>query len=216
MKPIKADYASVRENMKPGDVIAFSGKGTFSEVIKWATWSPISHVAVLMQTRVKDYASNSFFNQIIESTSLNDFNGVQMSQLSQRLEAYHGDVWWLPLREPMTAEQHTAFYEFLFKQAKERKRYDMPQAIKSALDLLDKQHGPGYNHESFERFFCSELVAAGLEKAGVVPQLNSSEVTPINLCRWDIFTPKYYQLKVDDKLKKIRGYNTLDPAKWDI
>lgn len=44
--------------------------------------------------------------------------------------------------------------------------------------------GIGYNSENFERFFCSELAAAGLKAAGVIPpQVNASEATPIDVCR---------------------------------
>lgn len=47
-----AKYQSVREKMKPGDVIAFSGKGNFSEIIKWATCSSVSHVGVILQSKL--------------------------------------------------------------------------------------------------------------------------------------------------------------------
>ncbi len=78
-----------------------------------------------------------------------------------------------------------------------------------------KLHGPGYNREGFNRFFCSELVAAGLEMAGVTGPVNASEVPPIDLCRWNIYDPTYYQLK-GDRSKAISRYNTLDPAAWSV
>lgn len=51
-------YAKFREKMKPGDVIAFGGKGRFSELIKWSTKSVVSHVGVILQTVRRDLASN--------------------------------------------------------------------------------------------------------------------------------------------------------------
>lgn len=216
----QAKYADVRRKMKPGDVIAFSGKGHFSEIIKWATWSQVSHVGVVLQTHLVDDVTGRFFNQIIESTSLNGFNGVNISRLSDRIDHYDGDLWWLPLSEPMSKSAGKLFYDFLFNQAKARKEYDMPQAIGSAVDALDQLpfglHGPGYNREDFSKFFCSELVAAGLEKAGVVNTVNASEVTPIDLCRWNIYEDNYYHIKVDEEPKKISRYNTLDPAQWNV
>ena len=161
-----------------------------------------------------------FFNQIIESTSLNGFNGVNVSRFSDRLATYDGEIWWLPIRANLRQEPeaHKAFYDFLFLQARERKPYDMPQAVKSALDALDKlpfgMHGPGYNEEDFSRFFCSELVAAGLEKAGVVGSVNASEVTPIDLCRWNIYEDDYFLLK-GDVSKEISRFNRLNPKDWD-
>jgi hypothetical protein len=95
----------------------------------------------------------------------------------------------------------------------------LPQALKSAVDVFDDLpfdlHGPGYNQEDFSRFFCSELVAAGLEKAGTVGTVNASEVTPIDLCRWNIYEKTYYQLKGEED-KDISRFNTLDPQDWDV
>ncbi|MGD8931607.1 MAG: hypothetical protein PVI52_03485, partial [Chromatiales bacterium] len=75
--------------------------------------------------------------------------------------------------------------------------------------------GPAYNSEDFSKFFCSELVAAGLEMAGAVGAVNASEVTPIDLCRWKIYQGSYYQLK-GSKKKKISRFNTADPANWNV
>ena len=214
-------YSDVRPLMKPGDVIAFGGKGHFSQVIKFATSSGVSHVGVILQTKVVDDSSGRFFNQIIESTSINNFNGVAVSRFSDRLDTYDGEIWWLPLNETLreTKFDAVAFYNFLFNQARLRKGYDMPQAIKSAIDVLDELpfgiHGPGYNREDFSRFFCSELVAAGLEKAGSVGTVNASEVTPIDLCRWNIYGDTYFQIKGEEG-KEISRYNTLDPSDWNV
>ncbi len=214
-------YNEARSRMKPGDVIAFGGKGRFSEIIKFATCADVSHVGVILQTQVVDSNTDSFFNQIIESTSLHGFNGVNVSRFSDRLATYEGDLWWLPLNEDLRRDRfdQAAFYQFLFNQAKERKEYDMPQAIGSVIDALDKLpfglHGPGYNREDFSRFFCSELVAAGLEKAGSVGPVNASEVTPIDLCRWSIYHDTYYQLKGDAK-NTISRFNSLSPENWNV
>lgn len=214
-------YEDARPLMRPGDVIAFGGKGHFSEIIKFATFSDVSHVGVILQTKITSDDTNRFFNQIIESTSLHGFNGVNISRFSDRLNTYDGELWWLPLNEELrkTRFKQKAFYNFLFNQAKERKPYDMSQAIKSALDALDELpfggHGIGYNREDFSKFFCSELVAAALEVSTLVDSVNASEVTPIDLCRWKIYQDTYYQLK-GDKSRKISRFNTANPADWNI
>ncbi|MBN2292583.1 MAG: hypothetical protein JXM70_09170 [Pirellulales bacterium] len=214
-------YDEARGRMRPGDVIAFGGKGHFSNIIKFATCSDVSHVGVILQTKVCDDTTDRFFNQIIESTSLNGFNGVNISRFSDRLNEYEGELWWLPLKKKIRKERFdaVAFYNFLFLQAKQRKAYDTPQAIQSALDVLDElpfgAHGPGYASEDFSKFFCSELVAAGLEAAGTVGTINASEVTPIDLCRWNIFEKTYYQLKGDSG-KEISRFNALDPELWNV
>ena len=213
-------YKEVRELMQPGDVIAFGGKGHLSEIIKFATFSSISHVGVMLQTKIPEDNTGRFFNQIIESTSLNGFNGVNVSRFSDRLNTYEGELWWLPLRKEIreSSFDKTKFFNFLFNQAKERKPYDMPQAIKSAVDALDNLpfglNGPAYNQEDFSKFFCSELVAAGLEIAGAVDSVNASEVTPIDLCRWSIYEDSYFQLKGESS-KRISRFNTASPSDWN-
>lgn len=79
-------------------------------------------------------------------------------------------------------------------------------------------NGPFYNKEDFSRFFCSELVAAGLERAGVTGSVNASEVTPIDLCRWSIYEDDYYLLKPDTDGAKpvITRHNRMDPSGWNV
>ena len=216
----RMEYGEARSLMKPGDVIAFGGKGHFSELVKFATRAEVSHVGVILQTRIVDDDTGRFFNQIIESTSSHNYNGVVVSRLSERLETYEGEIWWLPLDETLRRDRFDSvgFYNFLFNQARARKGYDVPQALKSAVDTLDQLpfglHGPGFNKEDFSRFFCSELVAAGLEAAGSVGTVNASKVTPIDLCRWRIYADVYYQIKGEPD-RTISRYNTLDPALWN-
>lgn len=212
----RISYVDARNQMKPGDVIAFSGKGNFSEIIKWATRASVSHVGVILQSKllIEAQPQQGYFNQIIESTSLNGFSGVSISRLSDRLATYEGEMWWLPLSDGVRSRLDLQkFYNFLIHQ--EHKEYDTPQAIKSALDALDKApliSGLTYNLEDFSRFYCSELVAAGLEAGGAIGSLNSSEVTPIDLCMFNIYQSAYYQLKGDDK--DIRAHNTMSPEGW--
>ena len=184
------------------------------------TRAEVSHVGSVLQTQVRDGGGERFFNQVIESTELHGFSGVQVSRLSDRL-TYEGEIWWLPLRGEVRQNRfdQVAFYDFLFNEAKKRTTYDMPQAMGSALDALDSLpfgiEGPTYNREDFSKFFCSELVAAGLEAAGSVGRVNASEVTPIDLCRWSIYEPDYYMLKGDPE-KSISRHNTLDPGLWNV
>ena len=211
-----AQYQTIRDQMKPGDIIAFSGKGQFSEIIKWATSSGVSHVGIILQSKllIDDNPQPGYFNQIIESTSLNGFSGVAISRLSDRLATYEGEIWWLPLSDASRAKLNfKTFYDFLLHQ--KHKPYDTPQAVKSALDTLDSVPLIGkatYNTEDFSKFFCSELAAAGLEKGGVISSLNASEVTPIDLCMFSIYQSDYYQLK--GKKKAIKAHSSVSPEGW--
>jgi hypothetical protein len=210
----RAAYETVRDKMRAGDVIAFSGKGQFSEIIKWATRSSVSHIGVILKSKllIDDEPQKGYFNQIIESTSINGFSGVSISRLSDRIAVYPGEIWWLPLSEEKREKLDLKkFYDFLLHQ--ERKPYDMPQAVKSALDELDSVPLIGqatHNIEDFSKFFCSELVAAGLEAGGAINKLNASEVTPVDLCMFGLYSGDYFQMK-GAKKKEIKGYNSTDP-----
>jgi hypothetical protein len=207
----RADYADVRNQMQPGDVIAFSGKGNVPEIIKSATCSNVSHLGVICQSKLIEGERQ---HQIMESTLLNGFLGVITSGLDDRIESYEGNVWWLPLSDSVRRKMDLEKFQiFLLEQ--EGKPYDVLQAIRSALDTQEEHPLLGrvtYNIEDFSRLFCSELVAAALEAGGAISHLNASEVTPIDLCRFCIYQPDYYQLKGEKEL--IEGYNTLSPEGW--
>jgi hypothetical protein len=136
--------------------------------------------------------------------------------LDEHIAGYHGDIWWLPLsdavRSRLDVERFTAFLV-----EKEDLPFDVPQAIQAASDDLDHIPLVGEwtrNKEDFSALFCSELVAAGLEAGGALPSLNCSEVTPLDLVRFEIYQGTYYQLKGPKTL--IPGYNTVNPVGWGI
>lgn len=218
----RVEYNDVRYDMKPGDVLAFGGKGHFSDLIKFATASAVSHVGVVLHTKIPTDTKDRYFNQVIESATIRGYAGVHISRLRKRIEHYDGEVWWLPLSDEVRNGNFDAekFYSFLFEQ--EGKKYDMYQALQAGADWFDDaklpfmDSGPGYAEEDFGKFFCSELVAAGLEVAGTVKNVNASEVTPIDLCRWKIYSGKYYQIKGKEGAEpiKISRYNSAVPDGW--
>jgi hypothetical protein len=214
-------YDEVRARMQPGDIIAYGGYTWVSEIIKWSTRSVVSHLGVILQTKaLGDTREARYFNLVVESTKWNGFVGVGEGRLSDRLAGYHGEVWWLPLRPEVRQRfDETAFFNFLY--SAKYKPFDLPQAVQAALDFAIRQQEnlaeSFRNQEDLNKYFCSELVAAALESAGVVPKLNASEVTPIDLCRWRLFQDDYYQLQKhadSDVPTEIASYNSQDPAKW--
>lgn len=210
-------YHEARALMQPGDVIAFGGSSAFSKIIKLVTFSNVSHVGIILKTQIKDDNNGLFFNQIIESTGK---DGVSVSRFSKVLDDYDGEVWWLPLSDHIRHSEFdlTAFFDFLYNQAESDVDYDLSQALTSAVDVVEKlmfgQAELGHNQEDFSKFFCSELVAAGLEKSQAVDTINASEVTPIDLCRWNIYQNNYYILKGDRK-KTISRFNSTQPKAWN-
>ena len=153
--------------MLPGDLLSFSGKGFIPTVIKLKTWSRVSHVGIVV-----------FPGWMIEATTLGDRSGVFMSRINERTSNYNGRTWLqkLKLEYRLKADIH-AMQRFLV--AQDGKRYDIFQAICSALIWRNK--------EDFRQLFCSELVAAGLEKAGIWSG-NCSEMTPVDITRLDCYS----------------------------
>ena len=205
------NYHGLRKQIKAGDVIAFGGKGHFSEIIKMATRSPVSHVGVVLQTAALCETGDRYFNMLIESTKLGNFSGVMINRLSDRLRAYDGEVWWLPVG--LAKSRETQFFDFLF--AQDGKPYDMPSALKAGLDALDfGGNGPTAAAEDYSRLFCSELVAGAFKACGLVSDdINPAEVTPIDLCCWPIYQGPYVRL-AGGATVEIPGYGYIGRNPW--
>lgn len=216
MVEFKDKYEGVREHIRTGDIFAFGGKGDISNIIKAFTRSSVSHVGVALVTPADDNG-NARRIQIIESTSLNGFSGVSMTPVSARLLDYNGEVWWLPLGGRARNKVDTKHQEFLsFLLAQLGKPYDTMGAIGAGFDLLDKLGAA--NKENFATFFCSEFASAALESVrafGEDVEINSSEVTPIDLCMFQIYSEGPPTLLRGDETAKINGYNSLPvPKRW--
>ncbi len=174
MRLEQADYTTVRDEMMPGDLIAFAGKGRFSNIIKWRTRSQVSHVGAIFKRIVPGVSRV----EVIESTSLYDKVGVQTNALSIHIEHYDGAIWWLPLN--VTSSFGRSAYE-RFMLTHMGKPYDFKQAFFSAIDWL----GPIVTNEpDYTAFFCSELIAGAWIEARLLPHdTNASELTPADLVR---------------------------------
>ncbi len=90
MSLIQTKYGEIRDRMKPGDVVAFSGKKAHSEIIKWATRSNVSHVGIVLQSRliVDGEPKGRVFNQVMEATD----SGVKLVNLSGKQQVYEGEI----------------------------------------------------------------------------------------------------------------------------
>lgn len=158
---------------------------------------------------IYDFRADLYSPKLIESTILDGFAGVSINNLSERIDEYDGDIWWLPLRPCIKCNFNSQkFTSFLMNQ--ENKKYDKWGAIRAGLDFWDRLpllRNLTRSKEDFRRLYCSELATGALEVAGVIKKINASEVTPSDLCKMKIFDEKYIQL-AGKKPRKINGYNT--------
>lgn len=188
-------YQEIRKYMKTGDLLAFSGKGAVSDLIKWKTNSEISHVGIVFSTNFSDSRDNNNSVLMIESTSLlsgkdalnNELiKGVQMHFLSNRIQTYNGDIHWYPLKNELAQSKKAAMIQWLKKKHTQKTPYDKIQAIGAGIDSLDFL---GFSNEpDFNSLFCSELVAKAYQVGGIICQnINPSEQTPKDIISYDIY-----------------------------
>jgi hypothetical protein len=217
-------YLNNRDKIKAGDIIAFGGNWWISNIVKWATGGPVSHVGIVLETKVVlgDNPQPGRIVQLIESTSLNGFNGVTINRLSERLKVYDGEAWWLPLSDEVrTKFDEKTFFDFMLHQ--EGKRYDFAQVIQAGIDIpgwlislskrwpqlfnfLSDLAGIFQNKEDLDRYFCSELAGAGLKIAGVLrDNTNVSELSPMDLVRFNLYS-EYVQFIGEPK--RLPGFAT--------
>lgn len=196
-------YESIRNEISTGDVIAFGGQKRASNIIKLVTRGPVSHVGVVVDFEEGRFGGRNIM--IVESTSLNDFSGVQMRWLSHAIFDYVGDVWWLKLSDKRRKKMDGKKLR-MFLRNQVGKPYDTKQAMQSGVDSWSP-FGIFDAEEDFAKLFCSELVMAAYEAAGVVGDINASEVTPIEMCRYKIWDK---HLAIRGKINNIPGFNTLE------
>lgn len=216
-----AQYDDVHRQIKSGDVIAFAGNDPLSEVVRVSTQSAVSHVGMAWvydpveqqgtEEASPDRPGSSLKIDIVESHPLcfdqdtgKPKMGVQRNCFKTLIDTYDGQIWWLPLSpEKRRQFDFQAFADFVVES--EHRAYDFIQAVLAGLDILDDV-GLTRAKEDHSSFFCSELVAAAFKKAGLIDQVNSSEVTPIDLCRFPIYDDDYYLLC--GQAIPIAGYNS--------
>lgn len=207
--PSVSPYEPLRHRIQPGDIVAFSGQGISSEIVKVATRSEVSHVGIILRCELQ---RDVIHPQLMESSPIEGFHGVAISDLEERINNHKGNMWWLPLRSERRQNlQLDRFQKFLL--AQDKKGYDPIQAINSGLSKLHGLPVIGRftrSRENLDRLFCSELAAAALKTGGVLPDINASGITPSQLCQLAIYQSEYHLLKSVEETQ-IVAYNSLAP-----
>lgn len=171
-------YEQIRDQLKTGDIILFSGNSGVSKFIRFFSASRWSHVGMVV--RIDDWDAILLW----ESTSLSGVKdamdkipkkGVQTVYLSQRVETYNGDLALRPLNKPITDTMKQALVSL-------RKKLKNRPYEKSKVELAKSLIDMGFlseNEEDLSSVFCSELVAEALQEMNVIPQTTpSNEYTP--------------------------------------
>lgn len=177
-------YEDIRNQLKTGDILLFSGKGGISEGIKFFTLSKWSHVGMIYRFDDPRDAKGTIF--CWESTTLSDLKdadtgklskGVQRVELSERLErcfAMGYEITVRPLSEPLSDDMIRTLNDFRHEVSGRPYEKDKIELLKAAYDWIF-----GDNKEDLSSLFCSELVAEAYQRMGLLTEKTpSNEYTP--------------------------------------
>lgn len=185
-------YESLRNQLKTGDIILYSGKTPFSMAIRLATRCPWSHCGMVLKLEQYDFLTvweSTLLTHIKDVETQQYMKGVQLMPLSERVRLYDGEIAVRQLQDVVFSEADTLRLMKLRKEISRRPYdFDILEMFRSAYDGIG-----GDNQEDLSSIFCSELVAEAYQRLGLLDgELASNEYTPADFAD-------------DRKLKLLRG-----------
>lgn len=169
-------------DIKPGDILGFSGAGFVSDLINIGTFGiprwHLSHVGIIAQLNGQ--------NLMFESTSLapadqpcvlqgKAIRGVQVHTIEQAL-ARKGKVWLYPLSRTLyPRESRRLTYSLMGQLGRD---YDMLGAGNAGGGLFLRWARVLLGNENLDDVFCSELTAHEYSELGILPSGNASAYNP--------------------------------------
>jgi ASC-1-like (ASCH) protein len=173
--------------IKVGDIIAFSGRKFFSDVINIFSygcprWSA-SHVGIIGRYNGELLLFESTTLSNIPCVIQGNFHkGVQAVRLEDRLAAYEGRAWLYPLYRPLfdaEQDQLNAFLRYYIGT-----EYDRIGAIRSGGKVFSWFESL-LHKENLDSIFCSELLAATHRHIGLIETDNVSRWNPNRLIKFE-------------------------------
>jgi len=166
-------YQEIRDSLRTGDMVFWSGTYFFSKAIRMVTQSVWSHVGMIY----KDEFLDRIF--ILESETM---IGVRLAPLSKYLKDYHGrrrpyrGRMFVARLDPEAAEEALK-KAISFGMDQLTKPYDNWEILRIAIRIL-----LGLGRKSRDRkYICSELVYEAFHKAGVEFAYNNRSISPDDL-----------------------------------
>jgi len=177
-------YSDMREQLRTGDLVLFSGKSAVSNIIKLFSGGKWSHVGMVLIVEEFDRMvllwESTTLSNIPDIESRAPTKGVQLVPLSQRIATYEGEVTVRRLNKEISDGMHT-------KLSGARKELSRKPYERSQIELLKAAYegiGGASSGEDLSSLFCSELVAEAYQAMGLLPEypagLPSNEYTPID------------------------------------
>jgi len=190
---------TIDPHIMTGDALVFRGVGFVSDAIETLTgW--LSHFASCIRLGPAAW--------LIESTTLDGKNGVQINRASKRVDDYQvgsdGAVYLLRLSAQERSNlRENDFRTFLYAQV--GKPYDKLLIAHLFFDRF--QLVPA--KPNWQSWICSELGAEAAEKSGLLPaSIDAAEVTPSMMAKYKMWDSDYYQVK--GVKAEIPGFNSVE------
>ncbi len=205
MEPI--DYATARKVVQSGDVVAFGGKSLLSKIVKAAGKTVVSHSGVIVTALAGD-TEPQFFESTVRLKGSNPVSGARVTSFQNRWNEYDGELWLLPLAAEIRKEffDEPAFRDFVAEA--DGKDFDLGEGFAIIWrEILEQLEGSDLVAEQY--YFCSELVADAFLHAGTIADVDPSEVSPKDLCRWKMYGDTYFVREGQVQTRRIRRFNTL-------
>lgn len=179
-----------RQQFEPGDIIAFYGSDWRSRVIELATWGP-SHVGIVSEWPLDDPDGGwCIRNVLVEATTMcphpcilqgKQVDGVQAQWPVDRIADYDGRarVFRLAPHWKLRDDEADDLTELLDRWM--GKPYDYHGALWSGTRIL--KHLPRMPYSDLGTMFCSELIAAVVQRLGRLCVTNAGLFNPGSLVR---------------------------------
>jgi hypothetical protein len=212
-------YNEIKSQIQDGDLIAWNGNGhntiewLYSVGIRMVT-GPVTHCSMAVWVKIGE--KDVLF--LCETMALGTLFDSLDRRIAMAQEERWLQCWWFPLSEERREKlDKTALTDYLVKKVEEGTPYDIKQGIRSAFD----DWGLGWQHNLPDdtKLFCSELYMFALQKSGVVKGSNPSEAHPIDVIKFDLWKPTFYQIYPNhasmDLLHHVPEIGTVNPDEWD-
>lgn len=184
-------YDDIRNDIKTGDIVLFSGKMNVSRVIQLATMSKWSHVGVALWNNALGLLiwESARVSRVRDAIDGKIKSGTQVVSMRQRIEDYFSRGGEVAVRHVLYPDggdgdaeeaERRVTLERLRKQFRNRPYgQDILELALAAYDGLF-----GENEEDLSSLFCSELVAEAYQAFGLLsPSKPSNEYTPADFGR---------------------------------
>ena len=199
-------YAAVRNQMRPGDIIAFSGRAVISRIIQIFTHSPVTHVATVRQAMHQNGPDDVL---VTESTISKTRNGPQTNRLSDVLTTDYGigsQAAWLPIKNRLRPQiDLQRFYAFIGG-VEDHCKYDITGLVLYAATFLPFAGPLIERSEDPTQMFCDAYSIAIFEASGLLRGINYRKMIPQDLCEMGLYERS---VPILGRPLQIRNFNTL-------